>query len=50
MKMNPEGQTLHGDHTYVFYQIPAKAGKLPLVFFARCRSVFKNLGKYSRRT
>lgn len=27
-----EGQTLHGDHAYVFYQIPAKARKLPLVF------------------
>lgn len=28
----PEGQTLHGDHAYVFYQIPAKRRKLPLVF------------------
>lgn len=28
-----EGQTLHGDHAYVFYQIPAKARKLPLVFW-----------------
>ncbi len=28
----PEGQTLHGDHAYVFYQVPAKARKLPLVF------------------
>lgn len=28
----PEGQTLHGDHAYVFYQIPAKPRKLPLVF------------------
>jgi hypothetical protein len=27
-----EGQTLHGDHAYVFYQIPAEAQKLPLVF------------------
>lgn len=26
------GQTLHGDHAYVFYQIPAKAKKYPLVF------------------
>src|SRR5687768_14307405 len=25
-----EGQTLHGDHAYVFYQIPDKARKLPL--------------------
>jgi pimeloyl-ACP methyl ester carboxylesterase len=27
------GQTLHGDHAFVFYQIPAKARKLPLVFW-----------------
>ncbi|MDQ6477113.1 alpha/beta fold hydrolase [Dyadobacter sp. LHD-138] len=28
-----EGQTLHGDHAYVFYQIPKNARKLPLVFW-----------------
>ena len=28
-----EGQTLHGDHATVFYQIPTKAKKLPLVFW-----------------
>lgn len=28
-----EGQTYHGDHAYVFYQIPDKARKLPLVFW-----------------
>ncbi len=27
------GQTLHGDHAYVFYQVPATARKLPLVFW-----------------
>lgn len=27
------GQTLQGDHAYVFYQIPRKARKLPLVFW-----------------
>lgn len=27
------GQTRHGDHAYVFYQIPEKARKLPLVFW-----------------
>jgi len=27
------GQTLHGDHAYVSYQIPANARKLPLVFW-----------------
>jgi hypothetical protein len=29
----PEGQTFHGDHAYVFYQIPVSAKKLPLVFW-----------------
>lgn len=28
-----EGQTLHGDHAYVFYQIPEKPRQLPLVFW-----------------
>jgi len=28
-----EGQTLHGDHAYVFYQMPDKARRLPLVFW-----------------
>lgn len=31
-KPYPEGQTFHGDHAYVFYQIPDNARKLPLVF------------------
>lgn len=29
----PEGQTFHGDHAYVFYQIPVKARKYPLVMW-----------------
>ncbi len=29
----PAGQTLHGDHAYVFYQIPVKALKYPLVMW-----------------
>jgi hypothetical protein len=29
----PEGQTFHGDHAYVFYQIPAEARKYPLVMW-----------------
>ncbi|SCD19573.1 Helix-turn-helix domain [Proteiniphilum saccharofermentans] len=29
----PEGQTFHGDHAYITYQIPVKARKLPLVFW-----------------
>ena len=28
----PDGQTLHGDHAYVFYQIPVNQRKYPLVF------------------
>lgn len=28
----PDGQTFHGDHAYVFYQIPVKARQYPLVF------------------
>jgi len=33
IKRTPEGQSLHGDHAYVFYQIPDKARKLPLVMW-----------------
>ncbi|PLB85773.1 hypothetical protein C0T31_08965 [Dysgonamonadaceae bacterium] len=29
----PEGQTFHGDHAYITYQIPVKSRKLPLVFW-----------------
>jgi pimeloyl-ACP methyl ester carboxylesterase len=32
IKRTPEGQTLHGDHAHIFYQIPAGARKYPLVF------------------
>lgn len=32
IKRAPEGQTLHGDHAYIFYQIPVNPRKLPLVF------------------
>lgn len=33
VKRGPDGQTFHGDHAYVFYQIPQHAKKLPLVFW-----------------
>ncbi|MEW6651504.1 MAG: alpha/beta fold hydrolase [Chloroflexota bacterium] len=33
VKMTSEGQSLHGDHAYVFYQIPEKARKLPLILW-----------------
>ena len=29
----PEGQTFHGDHAYVFYQVPVNARKYPLVMW-----------------
>jgi hypothetical protein len=31
--VSPAGQTLHGDHAYVFYQVPADARTLPLIFW-----------------
>lgn len=33
IKRTAEGQTFHGDHAYVFYQIPQQAKKLPLIFW-----------------
>lgn len=30
---SPAGQTIHGDHAYVFYQVPAHARRLPLVLW-----------------
>ena len=33
IKRTPEGQTLHGDHVYVFYQVPVIAKKYPLVMW-----------------
>lgn len=33
IRRTPEGQTFHGDHAYVFYQVPVNARKLPLVFW-----------------
>jgi hypothetical protein len=35
----PEGQTLHGDHAYVFYQVPVNPRKLSLVFLQRKSSI-----------
>lgn len=29
---NPQGQTMHGDHAYVSYQIPVNASPYPMVF------------------
>jgi hypothetical protein len=31
--LTPDGQTIHGDHAYVQYQIPVNARKLPLVMW-----------------
>src|SRR5690606_40646149 len=33
VKRTADGQSFHGDHAYVFYQLPVKAKKLPLVFW-----------------
>jgi hypothetical protein len=33
IKRTPEGQTYHGDHAYIFYQIPVDARKYPLVMW-----------------
>lgn len=33
IKRTPEGQTFHGDHAYISYQIPAKSRQYPLVFW-----------------
>lgn len=30
--LSPEGQSAYGDHLYTFYQIPANAKKLPIIF------------------
>jgi hypothetical protein len=30
---SPSGQTLHGDHAYIFYQVPVNTRKLPLVMW-----------------
>jgi pimeloyl-ACP methyl ester carboxylesterase len=32
-QQSPDGQTFHGDHAYVFYQLPVNARKLPLVLW-----------------
>jgi hypothetical protein len=32
-QQSPDGQTFHGDHAYVFYQIPVGARKFPLVLW-----------------
>jgi hypothetical protein len=32
-KQTPAGQTFHGDHAYVFYQVPVNARKYPLVMW-----------------
>jgi hypothetical protein len=52
----PQGQTLHGDHAYVFYQIPANRRKLPLVFlhgtgqFSRLGRPLRMAGRVFRRS
>ncbi len=33
LKPSPDGQTFRGDHAYVFYQVPPKARKYPLILW-----------------
>lgn len=33
LRPTPDGQTLHGDHAYVTYQLPVKARQLPLLMW-----------------
>jgi len=33
IERTPEGQTLHGDHAYVFYQVPKETRELPLIMW-----------------
>ncbi|NND34790.1 MAG: alpha/beta hydrolase [Saprospiraceae bacterium] len=33
IKRTPEGQTFHGDHAYVFFQVPVDAKRYPLVMW-----------------
>jgi hypothetical protein len=33
LRPTPDGQTLRGDHAYVFYQLPVRARQLPLVMW-----------------
>ena len=46
----PDGQTFHGDHTYVQYQIPPKARKLSAGHVARRRTDGQDLGVHARWT
>jgi pimeloyl-ACP methyl ester carboxylesterase len=41
---SPEGQTLHGDHAYVFYQIPVNPRKLPIMFLHGAGQFSKTYG------
>ena len=43
------GQTLHGDHAYVFYQVPVDARKLPLVMWHGFGQFGEDLGDHARR-
>lgn len=44
----PNGDTFHGDHAYVQFQIPLNPRDLPLVIVARRRAVFQDLGEHPR--
>ena len=45
--LKADGQTLHGDHAYVSYQVPVDARKNPLVFLHGAGRIRQDVGKYA---
>ena len=43
---NPQGQTLHGDHAYVSYQVPVNARPYPMVFLHGAACTFGMAQKF----
>jgi hypothetical protein len=49
-KPSPAGQTFHGDHAYVSYQIPVNPRKLPLVLWHGARrTILEDMGNHAGR-
>ena len=48
-KPTPDGQTLHGDHAYVFYQVPVNARKPPARPLAWRGAVLEDVGNHPGR-
>ena len=43
--MNFDGETLHGDHAYVFYQKPVKTKKNSIIFMMTVIPIYKHWSK-----